>query len=110
MRGHMNTLTKARLESRPVELADKCLAAIKLRQPDSSSTQETAEWQRAVNDAAELRRIVGEFVQGMPAEHGPLEWIDNIISCQSIYEMPSQTELFLLRHEVAKLLAVRPNT
>ena len=100
----MDQLTKARLESKPIELADRALAAIKRRSPESGNSSELAEWQRDVNAAAELRRVVGEFVHGMPDEYGPLDLIDNIISCQSIWAMPSQTELIQLRNEVAKLV------
>lgn len=100
----MDQLTKARLESKPIELADAALAAIKRRSPESGNSLEVAEWQRDVNAAAELRRVVGEFVHGMPDEYGPLDLIDNIISCQSIWAMPSQTELIQLRNEVAKLV------
>lgn len=56
-----NELTKSKLASRAVRLAEKCLANIKLRLPSVGSAHEIAEWQRAVNDAAELRRIVGKF-------------------------------------------------
>lgn len=98
----MDQLTKARIESKPIELADAALAAIKRRQPDAGDSRETAEWQREVNKAAQLREIVGRFVHGMAADE-VLAWIDCIIAAQSVWAMPSQTELMQLRHAVEKL-------
>lgn len=99
----MNALERARLESRPVELADKVLSYVKLAEPDSNDSRAVAEWQRKVNDAASLREIVGEFVAGMDGAE-VLIHVDSIITAQSIYAMPSQTELYQLRAAVEAML------
>ena len=96
----MNDLERARLESRPIELADKVLGYLKLAEPDTSDSMSVAEWQRKVNDAALLREIVGQFVAGMDGNE-VLAYVDSIVTAQSIYAMPSQTELLQLRESVA---------
>lgn len=104
----MDQLTKARLESRPIELADKVLAAIKLRGFDSGDSLSVAQWQQDVNAAAELRRVVGDFVAGMPREE-VLWLIDSIVTAQSIYALPCQTELLQLRSTVARMCELIAN-
>ena len=99
----MNALERARLESRPLELADKVLGFVKLVEPDNGDSLAVAEWQRKINDAALLRDIVGQFVAGMDGNE-VLAHVDSIITAQSIYAMPSQTELFQLRESVAGLI------
>ena len=99
----MNALERARLESRPVELADKVLGYVKLAEPDNGDSLAVAEWQRKVNEAALLRAVVGQFVAGMDGNE-VLAYVDSIITAQSIYALPSQTELFQLRESVAGLI------
>jgi hypothetical protein len=99
----VNALERARLESRPLELAGKVLGYVKLAEPDTSDSMSVAEWQRKVNEAALLREIVGQFVAGMDGNE-VLAYVDSIITAQSIYAMPSQTELFQLRESVAGLI------
>lgn len=96
-------LEHARLTSAPVELADKVRGYIQAATPDSGNSHEVAEWQRRVNDAHKLRKIVGQFVAGM-GEEELLIYLDSAISAQSWFELPSTTELMLVRESVAKLL------